>query len=233
VVTETRKDRAELDLHEMTTELRVPSDTPLTGELVARVVEVCRVVEEHGEGVVLAHLAGPGPAVRWPGPVEVALVNRWERALRRLERVPVPIVAVVDGACAGAALEVLLTADERIAVPGATFELTSEAWPGMVLYRLGAQLGPQRARRLAGGARLPADEAAGWGLVDVVGDDPGLVEAALTRLSGFDGAEFAVRRRLILDAPTMSYEDAVGAHLAACDRTLRRTPELTAALGSP
>jgi isomerase DpgB len=216
----------------MRTELRVSSDAALTGELVAGIVEACRSAEERGQGVLVMRLGGPRAAAGWPGPVDVALVNHWERALRRLERVPVPIVAVAAGVCAGAALEVLLTADERIAAPDAGFELTGEAWPGMALYRLAAQLGPTRARRLARGTWLPAGEAAAWGLVDVVGGEAE-VEAALTRLGGRDGAEFAIRRRLILDAPTMSYEDAVGAHLAACDRTLRRAPALTAAHGSP
>jgi isomerase DpgB len=33
----------------------------------------------------------------------------------------------------------------------------------------------------------------------------------------------AIRRRLMLDAATAAFEDALGRHLAACDRALRQT----------
>jgi len=37
-----------------------------------------------------------------------------------------------------------------------------------------------------------------------------------------DGRELSIRRRLLLEAASTSFEDALGAHLAACDRALRR-----------
>ena len=37
-----------------------------------------------------------------------------------------------------------------------------------------------------------------------------------------EGAELAIRRQLMLEAPTATFEDALGVHLAACDRSLRR-----------
>ena len=40
-------------------------------------------------------------------------------------------------------------------------------------------------------------------------------------LSRHPRAELAIRRRLLLEAPSTSYEEALGTHLAACDRTLR------------
>jgi isomerase DpgB len=36
------------------------------------------------------------------------------------------------------------------------------------------------------------------------------------------GAELAIRRQLVLEAATTTFEDALGMHLAACDRALRR-----------
>jgi len=38
----------------------------------------------------------------------------------------------------------------------------------------------------------------------------------------FTGKEVAIRRQLLLDAAQHSFEEALGAHLAACDRALRR-----------
>jgi len=36
------------------------------------------------------------------------------------------------------------------------------------------------------------------------------------------GAELAIRRRLVAEAPATTLEDALGVHLAACDWALRR-----------
>ena len=50
--------------------------------------------------------------------------------------------------------------------------------------------------------------------------DAGVVPAVPAQHLG-TGRELAIRRRLLLDATTTSYEDALGAHLAACDRAVR------------
>jgi isomerase DpgB len=78
-------------------------------------------------------------------------------------------------------------------------------------------------RRLAlFGVEIGAARAAGLGLVDEVGDDVvALAREALEILGGVPGRELAIRRRLLLDATTTSYEDALGSHLAACDRAVR------------
>jgi isomerase DpgB len=39
--------------------------------------------------------------------------------------------------------------------------------------------------------------------------------------SAAPGAELAIRRQLMLEAMTTTFEDALGTHLAACDRALR------------
>ncbi|KOG89867.1 enoyl-CoA hydratase, partial [Streptomyces varsoviensis] len=43
--------------------------------------------------------------------------------------------------------------------------------------------------------------------------------------SGLSGKDLAIRRQLLLDARTTSFEDALGPHLAACDRLLRGTAQ--------
>jgi isomerase DpgB len=40
--------------------------------------------------------------------------------------------------------------------------------------------------------------------------------------AGVAGEELAIRRQLLLDAGHTRFEDALGSHLAACDRALRR-----------
>jgi len=146
--------------------------------------------------------------------------------VRRLEHLPVVTLAVVDGVCRGPALDLLLVTDYRIAATGTRLRVPvvgRNTWPGMALYRLAHQLGPARARQAAlFGTDLPAPRAAEWGLVDEVVEDIGAsTERALARLSGVSGRELSIRRRLLAEATSTPFDDALGAHLAACDRALR------------
>jgi len=124
----------------------------------------------------------------------------------------------------------LLAAQFRIVSPGTRLCVSTghgATWPGMSLYRLARQATVGSIRRAALlGVPVPAPAAMALGLVDEVTDDPdaalaGLAEAA----AGIDGKELAIRRQLILDAARTSFEDALGSHLAACDRALRRSAE--------
>jgi isomerase DpgB len=80
------------------------------------------------------------------------------------------------------------------------------------------------------GAEIAADRALAIALVDEVTDRAddvdAVVNAAVASLSQVSGVELAVRRRLLIEAPTTSFEDALGTHLAACDRELLRTARI-------
>ncbi|AXB42459.1 hypothetical protein A4R43_07895 [Amycolatopsis albispora] len=190
--------------------------------------EFCdRIDALSGNTVAVIEVGDAEPHQAWPGEVSIHLVSRWERAVRRVERLRATTIAAASGTCSGPALELLLATDYRLAAHDARLHLPSEPggfWPGMVLHRLANQIGGRRARRLLlHPPELSAAEAAGWGLVDEVGQDLGAaVERVVSTLAPVDGAEFAIRRRLLLDAPTTTFEDALGVHLAACDRVLRR-----------
>jgi isomerase DpgB len=213
--------------------LRVSSREGMSDELIARVNDICDQAEDAvGEAVVIAELiaAGLDPA-NWPGSVGVNLVGKWERALRRLERSPVVIIAYAEGLCVGAAAETLLVADYRIVTGGFVFQLSHDRtrlWPGMALHRLVAQSGFSRARRLAlFGQGLTAATARDLNFVDEVhpagADLAAMADSAATRWARLSGAELAIRRRLLSDALVSDFEDALGGHLAACDRMLRQT----------
>jgi isomerase DpgB len=204
--------------------LAIGGSTALSGALIDEVNALCGRVEATQAGTVLLRLGGGCDNACYA--VTVQTVSRWERALRRLERLPAATVAVVDGPCAGPAFDALLTADYRIAAPGAGLRIPpvgAGPWPGMALYRLANQVGAGRARSLAlFGTELPAARAAEWGLLDEVVPDPAArSRAVLDAFAGTRGKELAIRRRLLLDAGSTSFEDALGAHLAACDRALR------------
>ncbi|MFJ5548004.1 enoyl-CoA-hydratase DpgB [Streptomyces sp. NPDC093225] len=206
------------------------SAEPLDSAAVRKLTEICDRVEDAGTGdVLLVRLHGGPPAdgVRsGPRVPDVHLVNKWERAVRRMERLPVATVALATGECAGLAAEVLLATDHRVAGPDLVLRLpTSDGvtWPGMALFRLAHQVGVHRARAAAlFGAPTTAAKALALGLVDEVADDPDqALAAAVKAFQGARAADVAVRRRLLMDAATTSFEDALGSHLAACDRALR------------
>jgi isomerase DpgB len=249
--------------------LRVESAQPLTQRLVDEVNGFCDQVEDAGgERVGVLELRGPAPgeagqgeagqgeastggpgpgeagapdasAAVWPGEPGIHLVNRWERAVTRTERLAAPTVALVPAGCSGPATELLLTADCRIGSPDTRLSLGRQPsgvlWPGMALHRLVHQIGMARARRLAlFDIALTAPEAYGLGLLDEVTERPAAaLTAALDRARELDGTEVAMRRRLLIEAGVTSREDALGVHLAACDRTLRRLGAAAATMPAP
>lgn len=207
--------------------IRVDGRRPLSAESVAAIGAVCDSAEGRPDhSGVIVHVSGApeGPPAR---DLSVTLVNRWERGLRRLERLPATTIAVAAGDCGGLALDALLATDYRVAATSVRLLVSVEAgatWPGMALYRLAQQAGAAAIRRaVLFGIPIEAGDALALHLVDELADDAASALAAAAGLAGaFSGAELAIRRRLMLDASTVRFEDALGVHLAACDRALRR-----------
>lgn len=204
----------------------------LSTRLVRTIDEFCDALESRpGDGPAVVHLRGaaspPATGPAWPGDVDMQLVTRWERALRRLERAPAATVAVTDAHCHGAALEIMLCVDYRVAVADTRLHLASAAgtWPGMGLYRLANQIGPGPARRLTlFQDELTAAAAVAVGLVDrVVADRTAVLAAVPPPVAATPGPDLAIRRHLLLEATAVDYDEALGSHLAACDRERRRT----------
>ncbi len=216
----------QMNYHDNDRVLRLDGRQPLSAAWVSAVVEACGRVETDG-GTLVVHVFGT-PDGPWPDDLTVSLVSKWERALRRLERLPAATIAVVEGDCGGLALDALLATDYRIATEAARLVLPvrdGATWPGMALYRLGRQAAGASVIRRAAlfGTPVAAAEALAVHLVDEVADDPArALELADERLASVSGSELAIRRQLIFDASSIAFEDALGAHLAACDRALRR-----------
>ncbi|MGZ2361627.1 enoyl-CoA hydratase-related protein [Streptomyces sp. 372A] len=209
--------------------LEIDSTRPLCPLLVADVNALCdRLEDAQGRTSAVIRLHGTGPAENWPGAVGIDLVSRWEKALRRLEQGRFAKIVTIEGVCSGPALDVLLTADHRIGAPGTRIAVpvsNDGVWSGMALHRLTNQLGGVHARRLMlFGAELSEQRALAAGLIDQVTKDPAAVAARLAeRFARLDPSELAIRRQLIIEAGVTAFEEALGKHLAACDRTLRRS----------
>lgn len=217
---------------------RIDTAETLSPALIATLDELCDRVEAAGDdAIAVLHLIGRDDAVSaWPGQdVGIHAVNRWERVLRRVERLGAVTIAVIEGSCHGPALEILLATDYRIGTRDTRLSLpltSGEFWPGMALHRLANQVGVAQARRLVlFASELSAAQAMQLGLVDELVDDVVEGVSATTALVGrVTGAELGIRRRLLLEATTTTFEDALGTHLAACDRTLRRAAAGTASV---
>ncbi|WUI00874.1 enoyl-CoA hydratase/isomerase family protein [Spirillospora sp. NBC_00431] len=206
--------------------IRVDGGRPLSAALVAEFEAVCDRAEDRAGGdAVILHVSG-APEESSDEEITVALVSKWERALRRFERLPAATIAVASGECGGVALEALLATDYRIGTASLRLLMPRRAWatwPGMVLYRIVRQAGAAAARRaVLLGLPIAAADAVAMRLVDELTTDTGTALTAAMELAGaIPGAELAIRRQLMLDASAVSFEEALGAHLAACDRALR------------
>jgi isomerase DpgB len=217
--------------------LKIDGYSLLCDALVAEFNNACDRVEEAGENsVMLINVCGkssPDVDRVWPGPLsglEIQLVNQWEQALRRVERLAAVTIAAVQGTCAGVALEVLLATDYRLATPDLRICLSgpSGVWPSMSIFRFAHQLGIGRSRQVAlFGADLSAMRTIDLGLVDgVVADLNAAVSHFIESLTQGIYTDIALRRRLLLDAIGTTFEDALGVHLAACDRMKRKNASI-------
>jgi len=103
--------------------------------------------------------------------------NRWQEVSLVWRRVPVPVIAAIHGVCFGAGFQLALGADIRFAAPGTKMSVMEMKW-GLVPDMGGMLLLPHLARSdvirlLTYTARsFTAEEAAEWGLVTSLADDP-------------------------------------------------------------
>lgn len=207
--------------------LRVNGEKPLA-ELTTALNDFCDAAHDRGAATVVIAIGVTSPERRsWPDSVRIGEVNRWERAVRRLERLRCASLAVAHGICGGPALDLFLATDYRIVAPDLKLLLPvndGQFWPGMALYRLVNQAGLGRGRELVlWGSALTAEQVRSIGLVDEVSSDvEAAVRAAQVLFARLSGTEIAIRRQLLMEATTSTYEEALGVHLAACDRELRR-----------
>lgn len=207
-------------------ELRVDGTQPLTLAAAQALEDACRRAESADRATLIFRLAG-APGIGWTRGLDIAVLTKWERALRRVERGAITTVAIASGDCGGAALDVLLVTDYRIATCSARLSLAADSeatWPGMAVHRLAQQAAHGRIRRtLLFGLPIEAREALALGLIDELAADPASALAAMAgKLTARSGRELAIRRQLMHDAATTNFNEALGAHLAACDRALRR-----------
>lgn len=151
------------------------------GDLIAGVHEVLDTLSGKQElrAVVLRgngkHFQA-GADLAWIGSVGQmsADENEWAsratgEVIRRLDTLPVPTVAIVQGGCFGGGTGIVAACDIVVAADNATFAITETRWglmPGIILPQLHQAIGLRALRRYAlTGERFDATEAHRIGLV--------------------------------------------------------------------
>lgn len=207
---------------------RIDDTLPLR-EVTSAVNKICSEAESLTEKSVAVLRLGSvlSEQREWPGDADIRDINRWERTVRRVEKLAAVSIVAAEGRCGGPALDLLLAADFRIGTPDLDILLPVNDgyfWPGMSLYRLVRHFGLARARQLVlWETHIPLAQAAEMGLIERVSEDIAeVVRTTAAQLDRISDRETAVRRQLLSEAGSAEYEDALGFHLAACDRELRR-----------
>lgn len=211
--------------------LDVSEATALSAATIGEVDAACKAVDAISAGrALIVKITGsdcPGREPHWPGDVGLQLISQWERALRKMERLDALTIAVATGHCSAMALDILMAADYRMGTSDVSLLLSSARamiWPGMSLHRLVARVGLNKARRLlVSGGRLSVDDALDIGIFDeIVKAQEELRSRVEERVNSAANEGYSLRRLLLLEGATSTYEEALGLHLAACERELRR-----------
>jgi isomerase DpgB len=202
---------------------RADSFTLPAGDLAGRTRVLRDFIRSQATGLAVIDLREAGPEHLSPGD-GIADVNGWERTLRLIERSPATTVALFGQRIGGYALEVGLACDFRITSPGSQviWHNDGAVWPSTALFRLVQLIGPaQTIRLIVLEQPVHASAALASGLVDLIADDPEAavetLRAAVTKLD-----DLRVVRQLVAEATHTSFDETLGAHLAACERYLRR-----------
>ncbi|CAB4929572.1 MAG: enoyl-CoA hydratase/isomerase family protein [Actinobacteria bacterium] len=205
--------------------------------------EFCAVVERTAASQARAVLlTGNGPRFCAGGDVASMVVaddraaylrelaRTLEAGLRAMSELPIPVIAAVQGAVAGAGLAVVLNADVVVASRSTKF-LTAYAGIGLtpdcgVSYLLPRAVGQQRALELAlTGRVLSADEALEWGLIAQVVEADDLATVAdelVARVASGAVAALGDAKRLIRSSFEMPRVQSAAAEVDSIARAVTR-----------
>ena len=141
-----------------------------------------------------AVILGEGPS--WCAGVEVAdhkpemvseMIAVFNGIFERIDKIEVPVIACVQGACLGGGMEVAIACDVIVAAKSANFgqpEIKLGFFPPYAAIRLPQLIGPAKAIEVCTtGRRYSAEEARQMGFVGYVADDDQLTDT-LDRLIG-------------------------------------------------
>jgi 2-(1,2-epoxy-1,2-dihydrophenyl)acetyl-CoA isomerase len=181
----------------------------------------CLLLTGEGRGFSSgADLAGGGGL---PEDVGASLEKHFNPLIEAVFALPIPVVAAVNGPCAGAGCSLALAADIVVAARSAYFlqafvniGLIPDAGATWLLPRLAGRARAMEMMML--GERVPADKALEWGLISRVIDDEALeseAAALATRLAQGPTVALGLIRKLAREAGDVPLSQALAAERAA------------------
>jgi isomerase DpgB len=209
------------------TEVEIASGSA-SAAIITELGRACDVAEDTRDSFVILRIRGCLPEVPAdPAHPGIDLFTQWERVVRRLERTPAITIAVCEGVCGWFESGLLLATDHRIAGPDLRLSFrdgSRNVVPTMGLFRLAVQIGIARSRPYVYfGAEMTAQAARDLGIVDVIAEDLNTaLQSFIDSASACNADDLAIRRRLLSEASYRSFEDALGTHLAARERMVRK-----------
>ena len=181
----------------------------------------CLLITAEGRGFSSgADLASGGGL---PDDAGAALEKHFNPLIEALFALPIPVVAAVNGAAAGAGCSLALSADIVVAARSAYFlqafvniGLIPDAGATWLLPRLAGRARAMEMMML--GERIPAEKALEWGLISRVVEDEFLVEEAValaTNLARGPTRALGLIRKLAREAGQLPLSEALAAERAA------------------
>jgi 2-(1,2-epoxy-1,2-dihydrophenyl)acetyl-CoA isomerase len=172
-----------------------------------------------------------------PDDLGLALEEHFNPMIEAMFACPIPIVAAVNGAAAGAGCSIALAADIVVAARSAYFlqafiniGLIPDSGATWMLPRLAGRARAMEMMML--GERIPAAQAVEWGMISRVVDDEALMTEAgalAARFAQGPTAAFAELRKLTRNAEDLSLTDALAAERVA-QRNAGRTDDFKSAV---
>ncbi|HEX8443438.1 MAG TPA: enoyl-CoA hydratase-related protein [Allosphingosinicella sp.] len=172
-----------------------------------------------------------------PEDAGMALEKHFNPLVEALFALPIPVVAAVNGAAAGAGCSLALAADIVIAARSAYFlqafvniGLIPDAGATWLLPRVAGRARAMEMMML--GERIPAERAVEWGMISRVVDDEFLAEEAValaTNLARGPTRALGLIRRLARDAEQLPLSEALAAERVA-QRKAGETEDFKAAV---
>jgi enoyl-CoA hydratase/carnithine racemase len=180
-----------LDEHLATLVLDRPPQNRIDDQMIDELAAAVSAIERGGARAVLLRAEGEnfsfgGDIMTWPGADVRELRSRFEHYMsvfNRFERLPMPVIAAVQGLCFGGGLELALRADMIFAGESSTFGHPEQTL-GIVtvlggVYRVAERAGRSRAAEWAmSSERVPASTMERFGVVNRVVPDAELLQQA-------------------------------------------------------
>ncbi len=158
--------------------------------------------------------------------------NQWQEVAMIWHRMDIPVIAAIHGVCFGAGIQLALGCDIRIAAPETRFAVMEMKW-GIVPDMGGMVLLPKLVRsdvlrRMTYTAEpVDTDQAAAWGLITEVADDPLAAATALAEtIAGKSPSAIRAAKKLIAIAESKPDIDVLEAESEIQSRLIGKPDQM-------